>query len=572
MDERKVLTSYVLRIRESLIRAGVRHVVVSPGSRSTPLAYAFADSDSVGVHLQTDERSAAFYGLGMAKASGEPIAVLCTSGTAASNYMPAITEAKYARVPLIVLTADRPHELREVGAPQAIDQPGMFGRMVKHSADFPVPEKRPDLLEYIGRHVQRAVSIATDAPAGPVHLNIPFREPLLIDFGTEDPGLSFRSVRRGMMIPEPGMVRWFTETTSAAKRGLIIAGELPADLDKDAFWKFALSLGWPVLADPLSGLRSGVSDEVEALCIDQYDAILKNERFKQEMAPDTVIRFGPQPVSKPLAQFLNGHRPHTYIVVDESPAFRDPYHLATDHFQCAPEMLMGIRAGNDPSDYAMLWSEANRIATEETRRAVSAGTDEGAMAGTLFADMPDGSDLFASSSMPIRDVDTFFMNTVRDIGIFANRGVNGIDGVVSTAFGVQASRKRPAYLLIGDLAMLHDMNGLISSRFDETDLTILIMNNDGGGIFSYLPQAGEGRYFENLFGTPTGLKFRSLAEMYGCQYDAVESADGLREALHQPKQTHVRIIEAFSDRQVNLGEHRKLWQAVGERLDAEWNR
>ncbi|WP_424237344.1 2-succinyl-5-enolpyruvyl-6-hydroxy-3-cyclohexene-1-carboxylic-acid synthase [Bhargavaea ginsengi] len=572
MDERKVLTSYVMRIRESLIRAGVRQVVVSPGSRSTPLAYAFADSDKVRVHRQTDERSAAFCGLGMAKATGEPVAVLCTSGTAASNYMPAITEAKYARVPLIILTADRPHELREVGAPQAIDQPGMYGRMVKYSADFPVPEDRVESLEYIGRHVQRAVSVATDAPAGPVHLNVPFREPLLIDFGAEDPGLSFRSVRRGTMIPDPEMVRWFTETASAAKRGLIIAGELPPDFDKEAFWKFVRSLGWPVLADPLSGLRSGKFAESEDLCIDQYDAVLKNERFKQEMAPDTVIRFGPQPVSKPLTLFLNANRPDVYIVVDESPAFRDPHHLATDHLQCAPDMLLGIRAENPPSGYAALWTEANRIAAEETRRAVMEGTDEGAMAGVLFADIPDGSDLFASSSMPIRDVDTYFLNTGRDIGIFANRGVNGIDGVVSTAFGVQAARKRPAYLLIGDLAMLHDMNGLISSRFGETDLTILVMNNDGGGIFSYLPQAGAGRYFEELFGTPTGLKFKSLAEMYGCQYDAVDSADGLRQSLLQPKQTSVRIIEAFSDRQVNLNEHRKLWQAVGERLDAEWNR
>jgi 2-succinyl-5-enolpyruvyl-6-hydroxy-3-cyclohexene-1-carboxylate synthase len=367
------------------------------------------------------------------------------------------------------------------------------------------------------------------------------------------------------------MVRWFTETAAAAERGLIIAGELPPGFDKETFWKFARSLGWPVLADPLSGLRSGIVGETENLCIDHYDAILKNVRFKQEMAPDTVIRFGPQPVSKPLTQFLNGNRPGVYIVVDESPSFRDPYHLATDHLQCAPEMLLGIRAENAPSGYAALWSEANLIAAEETKRAVNEGTDEGAMAGILFADMPDGSDLFASSSMPIRDVDTFFMNTGRDIGIFANRGVNGIDGVVSTAFGVQAARQRPGYLLIGDLAMLHDMNGLISSRFGETDLTILVMNNDGGGIFSYLPQAGAGRYFEELFGTPTGLKFSSLADMYGCQYDAVESAEGLRKALRKPKQTNVRIIEAFSDRQVNLNEHRKLWQSIGERLDAEWN-
>lgn len=572
MDDRKVLTAHVLRLTASLIQSGVEHVVVSPGSRSTPLAYAFAKSDRLRMHLQTDERSAAFYALGLAKGSGRPVAVLCTSGTAASNYLPALTEAKYARLPLIAITADRPHELREVGAPQAIDQVGLYGRTVKYSVDFPLPEDRPETLDFIGRHVRRAVSISTDAPAGPVHLNVPFREPLLIDFDMMDEEPAFGNVFRGQMMPDAGMVRWFEEAVRSAENGLIIAGELPPEFDKDAFWRFAEALGWPVLADPLSGLRSGVPESARPLCIASYDAILKHEEFSRRMVPDMVLRFGPQPVSKPLSLFLKACRPPVFAVVDESPSFRDPFHLATDHLQCAPDVLIGIRPEGGRNRHARLWAAAEAIAAEETAAAIRNGGDEGAMAGILFEEMAEGSDLFTSSSMPIRDADTFFLKTGRDIGVFANRGANGIDGVVSTALGLQQARNRPGYLLIGDLAMLHDQNGLIATRFGEADLTIVVMNNDGGGIFSYLPQAGEARYFEELFGTPTGLKFDRLAGMYGFQYDAVKTAEEFRSALRKGKETPVRIIEAFTDRQANLYEHRHLWSRIGERLDAEWNR
>ena len=572
MDNRKELTAHVLTITASLIRSGVRHVVVSPGSRSTPLAYAFAMTDGIRVHLQTDERSAAYYALGLAKGSGQPVAMLCTSGTAASNYMPALTEAKYARVPLVAITADRPHELREVGAPQAIDQAGMYGRTVKYSIDFPIPENRPETLEFITRHVRRAISMAVDAPAGPVHLNVPFREPLLIDFEAEAAEPAFREVFRGHTAPDPDMVNWLEGASRSAEKGLIIAGELPAGFDRDAFWRFAETLGWPVLADPLSGLRSEVPESVRPLCIASYDAILKHPGFAEGMSPDMVVRFGPQPVSKPLAQFLKACRPEVFAVADESPSFRDPYHLATHHLQCSPEILLGVRPGGTGNgEYARLWAQADAIAEEETAAAVRSGNDEGAMAGVLFRDMSGGSDLFTSSSMPIRDADTFFLKTGKDIGIFANRGTNGIDGVVSTALGLQSARNRPGYLLIGDLAMLHDQNGLIATRFAEADMTIVIMNNDGGGIFSYLPQAGEERYFEQLFGTPTGLKFNHLAAMYGLQYDAVDGADAFREALGKKKETPVRIIEAFSDRNVNLAEHRKLWARICERLDGLWN-
>ena len=259
--------------------------------------------------------------------------------------------------------------------------------------------------------------------------------------------------------------------------------------------------------------------------------LLKNEAFKQIAIPDVVIRFGAQPVSKPLTLFLKACKPDVYLVVDESPLFRDSIHVVTHHAQVEANSLWIPIEEKQASSYLDNWSKANDIATKHIETYIANEEDEGALAGILFEALPDGVDLFASSSMPIRDVDTFFNKTTKDVQIYANRGTNGIDGVVSTALGVQAATNRPGYLLIGDLAFLHDVNGLIVSRFHETNCTIVIMNNDGGGIFSYLPQSTETNYFEHLFGTPTGLEFSHIAAMYDAQYDAVHSKDAFQQVL-----------------------------------------
>jgi 2-succinyl-5-enolpyruvyl-6-hydroxy-3-cyclohexene-1-carboxylate synthase len=566
MGNKTSLTNFVRRMTGALMKAGVKSVVISPGSRSTPLAYAFASTKSLNVYIQVDERSAGFFALGLAKATGEPVVLLCTSGTAASNYFPAVTEAHYARIPLIVITADRPHELREVGAPQAIDQIQLYGNHVKYSVDFPLAEENADVDDYIERHVQRAASVALSAPYGPIHLNVPFREPLLIDFEMDTPTATFIQRMKGIDLLDASTAQLVKEILNKTEKGLLVVGELPIDIDTEVFWKFAKALNWPVLCDPLSNLRTKVPANCMDLCIDRYDALLKSELFKEKAIPDTVIRLGAQPVSKPLSLFLKKARPETVVLIDESPQFRDPLGIVTHHIQSSVVAFLQINVQKEESSYAKTWGRANDEVSVVMEN--SLGSDEGAYTQMLFSNLPDGSDLFSGSSMPIRDVDTFFSKTEKNITIFANRGTNGIDGVVSTALGIQAARQRPTWLLIGDLSFLHDVNGLIVSRFHETDLTIVIMNNDGGGIFSYLPQAESGNHFERLFGTPTGLRFEHIAAMYDAQYSSIESIEEFEQELSQEKKKNIRIIEVFTNRKENVIAHRTLWNEITNRIDS----
>lgn len=569
MNNSNYLTAYVNHFVETVKQSGVKDVVICPGSRSTPLAYGFAKSEGFEFYRQIDERSAAFFALGIAKAKKSPVVLLCTSGTAAANFFPAIVEAYYARIPLLVITADRPHELREVGAPQAIDQIHLFGKHVKWTVDFPIPEANEESLPFIERHIQRAITTSKAFPMGPVHINVPFREPLLINMEQQQPLTQISQSEVGQLVPSQQFISWYKEQLQKEDKGLFIVGDsLPST---EGFWEFAKTVQWPVLADPLSNLRSSVPEDCMHLCIDQYDALLKDNSFKKYAAPNIVIRFGSQPVSKPLTQFLKACKPNVYIAVDESSVFRDSLHIVTQHVQVSAATLWIPIEEKQASSYLKDWSKANDIATKHVQAYLETEEDEGALAATLFEVLSDGDFLFASSSMPIRDVDTFYNKTTKDIQIYANRGTNGIDGVVSTALGVYAATKRPGYLLIGDLAFLHDVNGLIVSRFQETDLTVVVMNNDGGGIFSYLPQSTETNYFEHLFGTPTGLKFSHIAAMYDAQYDAVHTKEDFHKVLSEQKRKDIRIIEVFTNRQVNTETHRKLWTAISKELDLVWN-
>ncbi len=567
MDNRKTLTNHVRRMAVSLVQLGVAHAVISPGSRSTPLAYALASTEQVESHLHVDERSAGFFALGLAKATQQPVVLLCTSGTAASNYHPAVTEAYYARVPLIVITADRPHELRDVGAPQAIRQMGMFGTHVKYDVDLPIPEDSAAVDDYLDRQIARAVGMSVSEPKGPVHINAPFREPLLIDFEQEYPKVTFIERISGETTLTTEQKNQVSNLISSAKRGVLVMGECLPGFDKNQVWSFAKSMNWPVLCDPLSNLRSEVPDDSRHLCIDSYDALLKNASFAAQAETDIVIRIGPQPVSKPLTLFLKKFRPKTFIVADESPIFRDPLGIATHHLQVNAMDILSVEAdAHQDASYTELWRKANEIAAQLTESHRSEQVHEGDYVRTLLTSLPDGSDLISGSSMPIRDLDTYFRNTERDIAIFSNRGANGIDGVVSTALGIQTARKRPSWLLIGDLSFMHDVNGLLISRMQTMDLTIMVSNNDGGGIFSYLPQSTIPNHFEQLFGTPTGLSFALLAEMYGIQYSSVSSIKELEGQLAEEKTAPLRIIEMISIREQNVQAHRELWTAIGEEL------
>ncbi|MDI7740371.1 2-succinyl-5-enolpyruvyl-6-hydroxy-3-cyclohexene-1-carboxylic-acid synthase [Lysinibacillus fusiformis] len=570
MNEREILTNYVYKIVASLMQNGVEDVVISPGSRSTPLAYAFASTKNLTIYRQVDERSAAFFALGIAKAKAKPVVLLCTSGTAAANYYPAIVEAKYARIPLVVITADRPHELREVGAPQAINQVGLYGERVKWSAEFPIPDDAKPTLPYIERHIARGISIATAAPFGPVHFNVPFREPLLIDFQEELPAQTFKGSFIGQVAPSSDAIENLTDLINETKKGFLIVGELPLGTDLQQIWSFIRKVKWPILVESLSNLRTNVPEDCEPYLISTYDALLKNTAFKQHVAPDTVIRFGAQPVSKFLTNFLIETLPANYIVIDEDPMFRDSAAVST-HFihasigQWIDELNIDNTVFN--KEYLMQWQTSEAIAAKYINAYPNDAQDEGAVVHYLIENLPNESDLFVSSSMPIRDIDTFLLPTKKDIQVFANRGANGIDGVMSTAIGFSQGRiDREMYLLIGDLAFLHDVNALITTRYQSCKINVIVFNNDGGGIFSYLAQSTVKEYYEDLFGTPTALQFGDVAKMYEMEYVQIKDFDEM-EKLLKPQNNPLRLIEIFTDRQDNVMSHRMLWQRIQEELE-----
>lgn len=571
MNERQILTEYVYQIVSSLVHNGMTNVVISPGSRSTPLAYAFQSAKEVTVYRQVDERSAAFFALGLAKATGKPAVLLCTSGTAAANYYPAIVEAKYARIPLIILTADRPHELREVGAPQAIDQIRIYGEHVKWSVDFPIPDGNKNTIPFIERHIARAVSVANTYPLGPVHINVPFREPLLIDFYESLPKSRFNQSYIGEIIPSEKAIQHFTNIINETKKGFIVIGELPLNTNVEHLWAFIRKTKWPVLIESLSNMRSEVPEDCLPYCISTYDALLKSKSFKEKVVPNTVIRFGAQPVSKFLMNFITGSMPNEYVIVDESPMFRDSTSVSTMfiHGTIGEWLKEVIIESNIEEEYVSTWQKAEQVAITLINQYGEIEKDEGAIVQQILSSLPTKSDLFVSNSMPIRDIDTFLLPTEKDVKIFANRGANGIDGVMSTAIGFSKGRiDRNMYLLIGDLAFLHDVNALVATRYQPCNLTVFLLNNDGGGIFSYLSQATIKEYYEDLFGTPTALTFEQVAKMYDMEYVKIESKEQLSNFFHSEPKSSLRLVEIFTDRQENVEAHRKLWNQIDLELQS----
>lgn len=562
MNYKARLTEYVRSLLSGLKDHGVEQVVISPGSRSTPLAYGVVSDEDFKHSIQVDERSAAFFALGLAKASEKPVALLCTSGSAAANYFPAIVEAFYARIPLIVLTADRPHELRQVGAPQTIDQVKLYGNHVKWFFDFPVADAHDATMPFVYHQTTRGVLSSMTHPRGPVHFNVPFREPLMIDFEHAIPAKKSKSSLTAHAHFNQQAIEQLEEVLNGSKRGVVVAGEMLVS-ELPQVESFLANLGWPVLADPLSNLRSTAHPELHSLIVENYDALLKNEGLYSALEPDTVIRIGAQPVSKFLGIFLQHAKPTNFLIVDEHPNFRDSLGLVTHPISVLPSALEQISVSPNSHETLPLWNDLNRLAQEEVREYIDTEVDEGAYVGTLLHSLPEDSIVIASSSMPIRDLDTFYGRSNKKHTVFSNRGTNGIDGVVSTALGIQKACQKHIYLLIGDLAMLHDANGLLLSRYQQLDATIVVLNNDGGGIFSYLPQSKEEVFFEKLFGTSTGLTFEHLAAMYQLPYTLIESKEQLSEMITEPY-TGLRILEIPTNRETNTDRHRALWQRIKE--------
>lgn len=555
---------YATTLVEALRRSGVEHACVTPGSRSTPLALALADSP-ITDWSHHDERSSAFFALGIARSTGRPVIVVTTSGTAAAELHPAVVEARYGRVPLIVITADRPFELRDVGAPQTIDQQDLFGRSVKWSHDVEVPEPAVGGPEAIAALAARLVAEAGAIPAGPVHLNVRFREPLLPPEPVAPPQVMVPRVIGGIPQITPQAIAEVVDVVTG-RRGLVIAGPQDDAAVAPAAAALAQAAGWPILADPLSGLRRGSHDLTRVLAAS--DA-LGWAGVIEESAPEIVIRFGAIPTSKPISQWLERHRHVPQILIDPA-GWRDPTASASLVIRADPAATLSAlaRGIGEAVDARWLdrWHRADIAAATALHRFLDDAPfpNEPAITRSVADAMPAGATLWVASSMPVRDLDAVLRPDPRPLDVRANRGANGIDGFISTALGAAAVTSTPVVALAGDLSVLHDIGALATAARLQIPATIVAINNDGGGIFHLLPQAGH-PHFERHWGTPHGLALARVAEAMGLAAEAVTTRERLESLLAHPVD-HPRFIEVETDRTANAELHREMRKAVAAAL------
>jgi 2-succinyl-5-enolpyruvyl-6-hydroxy-3-cyclohexene-1-carboxylate synthase len=563
---RDATTAFARALVDEWARAGVRQACLAPGSRSTPLALALAGDDRIRLHVHIDERSAAFFALGIAKASGEPAVVLCTSGTAAANFHPAVLEARHSRSPLIVCTADRPPELRDTGAGQTIDQLDLYGSAVRWFHDAGVPVDQPGAGAAWRSIAARAAAEALGPPAGPVHLNLPFREPLvptgapLVPAPPRSDSRPWTATTRPVRAAGASTVDRLAEFVRENPRGLIVAGwgsnASPATVER-----FAATAGWPVLADPISGLRRGTH------AVSTYEALLRAPGFADRHRPDLVLRVGAAPTSKVLNSWLDPGVQQ--VLLDPDDAWLDPGRGASERVAVDEDpMLAALTEALAPRS-SSLWPEAWRGAERAARRALDGLLDgwetpfEGRVARDVVDEVPDGTHLLVGSSMPVRDVEAFARPRA-GVRFVANRGVSGIDGFVSTTLGAAAATgDAPTVALLGDLCLLHDANGLLGAADRAVDATFVVLDNDGGGIFSFLPQAELPEHFEQLFGTPHGVDLVALAALHGLRAECIEKAGDLALALEAAMAAGgVRLVIVPTDRSENVVRHREAWAVV----------
>lgn len=583
MDHIENLTRYTANVIDEFVKNGVTDVVISPGSRSTPLALTFTEHPDIKEWVVIDERSAAFFAMGIAKQLDRPVALVCTSGTAAANYFPAIVEAYYSRVPLIVLTADRPHELRDVGAPQAIEQLKLYGDYPKWFHEMALPEATPNMLSYARNKAARAVYMANEGNPGPVHLNFPFREPLTPDFTLENiwenPAMPTElqpvsSVMDGEKYLSEKQIELLIQELADGKKGLIVCGPQTDKHFAQAITELALKWKLPVLADPLSQVRAGSHEKDHV--IEAYDAFLRNKTIRKQLEPDYIIRFGAMPVSKAYLFYVKEHAQVKQYIVEGSSGYREPTGNSTEFIFADPVMLCrAIQSTSSINEVDLSWlnrwQEMNLISKKHLLSGKESAITEGEVVRGLCEVIPDESTLYVGNSMAIRDVDTFFMTTPKRVRILANRGANGIDGVVSSGIGAAATGKTVT-LLIGDLSFFHDMNGLLAAKHYKLNITILLVNNNGGGIFSFLPQSNDKRHFEALFGTPVDIEFKKAIEMYGGEYAQAMTEDQLKDLLAASYQHEgLSVIEIKTDRTENVTWHREKWNAIEQEILQDWD-
>jgi 2-succinyl-5-enolpyruvyl-6-hydroxy-3-cyclohexene-1-carboxylate synthase len=566
---RDATTAFARTLVDEWIRHGVTDAVLAPGSRSAPLALALAGDERVRLHVFLDERAASFFALGLARAGGRPAPLLCTSGTAAANFLPAVLEAHHSRVPMIVCTADRPPELRDTGAGQTIDQLKLYGAAVRWFHDAGVPTDRPDVGGEWRALASRSVAAAMGGPAGPVHLNLPFREPLvptgddLVDAPGRSDNRPWTATAPGVRAPSVGMLDALAHLVADRPKGLIVAG-WGAGVLPGTLLRFAEAAGWPVLADPLSNCRVPGT-------IGTYDSLLRDPAFRDAQRPDVVFRVGGSTTNKALTQWLDSSVDQ--ILVDPDGVWLDPLHAVSGRMDADPELLLGALA--DAIDvmvddaWVSNWTEADARAQGAIASLVEQWEEpfEGRIARDVVAALPQGSALVVASSMPVRDVESFAVP--RDgVTFHANRGANGIDGFTSTVLGVAVGHEGATVALTGDLCFLHDANGLLGAVRRGIDATFVIVDNDGGGIFSFLPQADLPEHFEALFGTPQGVDLAALCAVHGVPVVHVATAHELGGAVSDAIEAGgLRVVLVRTDRAANVDRHREVWAAVAAAVD-----
>lgn len=556
---------------DELARGGVRHAAIAPGSRSAPLALALEAHPGLTTHVEIDERSAAFLALGVGKAKGTPAAVVCSSGTAAVNFHPAVVEAHASRTPLVVLTADRPPELRDTGANQTITQPGLYGGSTRWAVDVPVAERRRGQVGLWRSLAARAVAEALGPPAGPVHVNVGLRDPLVPD---DDPtwvealagrpdGAPWTLRTPGLAVPESAVVAEVTALVEATPRGALVLGDVPFDPAVAA--GFATAAGWPVIAEPLSGARTG--DHVASTA----DLLLADGGFADGHVPDVAILTGRLVVTRAVRRWLD--RVRTTVLVDADGAWLDPGRTVGRIVRADPSALLrdvlARLEGQRSTHFLAQWQHAERAARAAVDELLDARTEpsEPRTARDLAAALPGGSLLVVGSSMPVRDLSSVMRPRV-GLRVIGNRGASGIDGFVSTTLGSAVAHDGPVAALCGDLSLLHDQNGFLLAGRDRLDAVFVVVNNDGGGIFSLL-EAREVDGFERLFGTPHGIAMATVAATYGLAYHplvrACDLADLVATALDRGG---IHLVEVRTDRADNAALHAALAAAVAGALSA----
>lgn len=581
MSDAETTTLWARAFVDELARAGVRQVALAPGSRSTPLVLAFAADGRFKLRVHLDERSAAFFALGVGKASGVPAAVVTTSGTAAANVYPAVVEASQSEAPLLVLTADRPHRLRDADANQAIDQLRLFGPFVRAFFEAAPPAREGPALRHLRALAGRSVLAAREAPGGPVHVNFPFDKPLEpagpsrdgVAFAAQHPlaaagregTLPFVDARPGRRAASADEMAFLTRLLAGSRAGVVVAGPNadPARVGEAAV-RLAASTGFPLLADPLSGARYRPGGGAQV--VEGYDLFLRDAYVRERLTPDLVVRVGAGPTSASLQGWLEHHNGVRHVVVDGGGRWKDFAALATDYVRADAADTLRALAGNAGRTVDAGWSWAWGAAAAVTRATLESlqggPPHEGRVLAAAVRAAPPASVLFVSSSMPVRDLDAFGLPRAEPLTVLGNRGASGIDGIVSTAFGVSAATPGTTVCVLGDVAFFHDQNGLLWAREKDAPVIFVLVDNDGGGIFHLLPVKDHEPWFTPLFATPHGLDFHHAARMHGVPLEDVPP-DGVEEALARAVAAGTtRILRVRTDRAAVHRRRREIAQAV----------